>query len=245
MKRKTNLLKFSLVALFLLISSAAWSATYYVCAGSTLSLNPGSPVTGITYMWDVKQTASGPSIQDYPRAGAPTTLPGPGTYIVYLISSQTTPSSTICPPDVVENTFIVLPPITLVLDNPTNATYCGAHSITASSVVAVAPTLTLPSNTGSDLVYEYSYSVSIVKGGNTTVVDGATIGTINQTTGAYTLTATDPGTYTITGSVKYKQAPTFTGTLLGTTGCPATSTTTKVVEVLAAPTAPVITISAN
>lgn len=244
MKRKTNLLKFSLVALFLFISSTAWSATYYVCAGATLSLNPGTPTAGITYKWDVKPSAGGASIEDYPRAAAPTSLPA-GSYTIYLISSQTTPSGTICPPDVVENTFIVLPAITMVLDAPTHAQYCGKSSTIVSSDIAVLPVLTLPGTTGTDLIYEYSYSVSALVGGTTTVVDGATIGTINQTNGTYTLNTTVPGVYTITGKVKYKQAPGFTNALLGTTGCPATSTTTKVVEVLAAPAAPVITISAN
>ncbi|MBE9600156.1 hypothetical protein [Pedobacter sp. MC2016-24] len=242
MKTKITFLKASLVALFLFVSSTAWSATYYTCSGATLSLTT-PVVTGITYTWDVKPAAGGASITGFPSATAPTTLPASGSYTVYLSSAQTVPGSGICPADVVENTFIVLPSLSIALVDPTHPSYCAANTTVVSSDITVTGPV-LPSTSGSDLVLDYTYSVSAVTSSGTNVVDGTTVGTIDQATGKFTLTTLIPGVYTVTGKVKYKAAASPTNTLLGT-GCEATSAVTKVITVIEKPTAPIITISAS
>ncbi|WP_379085243.1 hypothetical protein [Pedobacter sp. UC225_65] len=237
METKSTLLKSSLLALLLFISSTAFSATYYVCAGATLNLS-APVVAGTSYMWDVKQ--GGTSISGYPSATAPTSLPSTGTYQIILLTTLADPL--LCAPNNVVNDFIVLPALTLTIATPTNPSYCGSSATVNTSVIT--PTLgAFPTGAPytTDLEAEYSYSV--VKDGGT-AVNGTTVGTINATTGAFTLTATAAGTYVITGTVKYKQKTGFTGTLLGTTGCPTTSTS-QTVTVTGAPAAPVITISAS
>ncbi len=237
METKTTFLKSGLLALLLLLSSTAFSATYYVCTGATLNLS--APVVGgTTYLWDVKQ--GGTSIPGYPSATAPTSLPSVGTYQVILITTLADPL--LCAPNNVINDFIVLPALTITLAAPSNPSYCGTSSTVNTSVIT--PTLgAFPTGAPytTDLEAEYSYSV--VKDGGAPV-NGTTVGTINATTGVFTLTATAAGTYVITGTVKYKQKVGFTGTLLGTTGCP-TSSTTQTVTVTGAPAQPVITISAS
>lgn len=237
METKTTFLKASLVALFLLISGTAFSATYYVCSGATLSLTPAAPATSITYSWDVKQ--GGTSISGYPRAGVPTSLPTTaGTYQVILISTSSDPN--VCAPDAVTNDFIVLPGLGLTIAAPSRSSYCGSATNNSSDIT---PTPTgFPSGTpySTDLELEYSYSV--VKDGGS-AVNGTTVGTIDAN-GKFTLTTTVAGTYVITGTIKYKQKTGFTGTLLGTTGCPASSST-QTITVTASPSQPTITISAS
>lgn len=238
METKTTLLKSSLLALLLFISSTAFSATYYVCSGATLNLS-APVVAGTSYMWDVKQ--GGTSISGYPSATAPTSLPTTaGTYQIILITTLADPL--LCAPNNVVNDFIVLPALTITLAAPTNPSYCGSSATVNTSVIT--PTIgAFPTGAPytTDLEAEYSYSV--VKDGGA-AVNGTTVGTINATTGVFTLTTTVAGTYVITGTVKYKQKVGFTGTLLSASGCPTVSTTQTIV-VTAAPAAPVITISAS
>ncbi len=238
MKKRTTLLKLSLIALFSIISNVAFSATYYVCQGSTLNLAPAA-MTDITYSWDVKQ--GGTSLPGYPRAAVPTTLPAAGTYEVILISSTTNPN--ICAPDVVSNDFIVLPTLSITLDAPTNPTYCGVSTGIKSSLVGQT-TVGFPAGVPYDTDIEAEYSYSVVKDSEP-AADGLGFGTIDAT-GKYTLTTTTPGVYKITGTVKYKQKTGATGTLLSASGCPASSTTSvQTITVTDKPAQPVITISAN
>lgn len=238
METKTTFLKSGLLALLLFLSSTAFSATYYVCIGSTLNLSV-PVVGGTTYLWDVKQ--GGTSLPGYPSATAPSSLPSaPGTYQVILLTTLADPL--LCAPNNVINDFVVLPALTLTIGAPSNTSYCGSSPTVNTSVIT--PTLgAFPTGAPftTDLEPEYSYSV--VKDGGAPV-NGTTVGTINATTGIFTLTTTATGTYVITGTVKYKQKTGFTGTLLGTTGCP-TSSTTQTVTVTGAPAQPIITISAS
>lgn len=241
MKTKTTLLKVSLLALFLFISTNAWSAIYYTCNGSSLNLSVPA-ITGINYMWDVKDLDGTTSLSGYPRAGVPTSLPTvAGNYKVFLSSTQADPNSGICAPDVVENTIIVLPSLSMVLNAPTHASYCAANSTVSSSDITLTNAITLPSGSTADLELEYTYSVN----NGTATVDGSTIGSIDPLTGKFTLNTVVAGTYIITGTVKYKQKTGFTNALLGTTGCVTTSTTAQTITVTPKPTAPVITITAS
>lgn len=236
----TTLKKIMLMALLTLITSTAFSATYYVCAGATLNFTPQT-IANISYTWDV---AGGGFNTITPVAGvySITASSTPGTYTITMRSTSSNPA--ICAPADVVNDFIVLPPLTFNLATaPTNAQYCTSAGANANSVITPTfggfPTSTPYTN---DLEPEYSYSV--VKDG-APAVNGNTIGTINATTGAYTLTTTALGTYVITGSVRYKQKAGFTNALISTTGCLVTGTTTQTVEVIAAPSQPTISITAN
>lgn len=238
MKTRFTFFRAIFLATFLMLSSAAFADTFYVCIGATLSLNPAA-TTGVTYSWDVKDTDGTTSLAGYPRAAAPTSLPSTaGTYKVLLISTPV--SSTDCAPDVVEHNFIVLPALTLTLSAPSNPSYCET-SATPSSLITQS-TSTVPTGTGSDLEIEYSYMVA--KDGGT-AVDGTTggLGSIDAS-GKYTLSTTTPGVYVVTGTVKYKQKTGFTNALLNASGCPTTSTT-QTITVTAKPAKPTITISAN
>lgn len=237
METKSTLLKSSLLALLLFISTSAFSATYYVCVGATLNLSTPA-VGGTTYMWDVKQ--GGISLGGYPSATAPTSLPAVGTYQVILLTTLADPL--LCAPNNVVNDFIVLPALTLTIAAPTNPSYCGSSSTVNTSVIT--PTLgAFPTGAPYTTDLDADYTYSVVKDGGAPV-NGTTVGTINATTGVFTLTTTVAGTYVITGTVKYKQKVGFAGTLLGTSGCPTTSTS-QTVTVTGAPAAPVITISAS
>ncbi|SFH35004.1 hypothetical protein [Pedobacter insulae] len=255
METKTTFLKSSLLALFLLISTTVtvFADTYYVCSGAALTLTDPPVDANLTYTWDVKlNNVSVP----YPGSpGKPTSMPAAAGIYTVTLTSNLTPAGTlagVCAPETGEYNVIVLPPLALTIDAPTKPSYCGvsANSESVVSLTGTAPSL--PTNVvgppaapySSDLELEYSYSVVKTVGAVVSpAVDGATIGTINQTTGAYTLTTDAVGSYAITGTVKYKQKAGFANTLLGTTGCPATSGTQTVV-VTAAPAAPTITITA-
>lgn len=239
MKTKINFLKLSFAALLLFVSGSAFSATYYMCTGASLNMTPDAAPAGTHYLWDVQQ--GGVSIAGYPSTTKPTTLGTAGSYTVILntVLDDVT-SAGICPPDFVTNTVIVLPALTITLGTPSNPIYCAANNAIKSSDISQTTTGFLPAYS-SDLDAEVTYSV--VKDSDAPV-DGATLGTIDATTGKYTLTTIIPGVYKITATVKYKQKAGATGTLLGTTGCPATSTT-QTVTVSPKPTSPAITFSAS
>jgi hypothetical protein len=242
MKTTFTLLKATLIALLVLTSSAAMSATYYACTGSTLALTvPG--ITGIKYSWDVKDSG-GQSISGFPRAAAPTAIAIAGSYKVILISEQETPADGICAPDAVETDVVILPALGIDLAAPTNPIYCESNSTISSSVLT--PTTTgFPTGTYTDLEAEYTYTVS--KDGataidGTTVVGGAAaLGTVDAS-GVYTLTTKIPGTYVITGHVKYKKTGNGANVLLAT--CEAASST-KQVKVTPTPAKPTVTIAAS
>lgn len=238
----TTLKKMMLIACFTLISSAAFSATYYVCAGSALSFKP-QVITDISYTWSVGGAAFSAITPDGSGVYSITASNTPGTYQIIMRSTSANPA--ICAPADVTNDFIVLPALTISLATaPSNAIYCAtAGAANAKSVVT--PTAggfpnSAPYN--ADLEAEYTYSV--VKGTDP-AVNGNTVGTIDATTGAFTLTTTALGTYVITGTIKYKQKAGFTNTLLSTGGCPVTSVTTQSVQVIAAPAQPTVLITAN
>jgi hypothetical protein len=239
MKTNSTLFKVTLVALFTLITSSAMSATYYACAGATLSLNATLP-TGTTAKWDIKKDGTQFGT---PGPTAPTSFTDPGTYTITLVS-ETSAASGLCPSDPETNTIIILPALALNLAAPSAPAYCAANGIANSDIVASGASL--PSTSGTDLVLEYTYSVDATINGVTTTVAGASIGTIDQATGKYTLTTLVPGSYAIKGTVKYKQATgNTTNNLLGTTGCPATSTDVRTVVVTPVPTKPTIVITAS
>ncbi|RZK75779.1 MAG: hypothetical protein EOO92_15640 [Pedobacter sp.] len=241
MKTTFTLLKATFIALLVLTSSTAMSATYYACTGSTLALTvPG--ITGIKYSWDVKDNL-GNSIAGYPSATAPTAIATAGNYKIMLISEQITPADGICAPDAVETDVVILPALAIDLAAPTNPTYCESNSTISSSVLT--PTTTGFPTTYTDLAPEYTYMV--VKD-NGTPIDGTTangnaaaLGTVDAN-GVYTLTTKIPGIYVITGRVKYKKIGTGDNVLLAT--CEAASST-KQVTVTATPAKPVVTIAAS
>ena len=233
MNAKITTLKASLIALFLFASSAAWSATYYTCIGTALNLTAGTPATGTTYLWDVRQ--GGTSISGYPSATAPTSFPTAGSYDIILVNTTTAETGS-CKSDPVENTVVVLPALALSLGTPTLPAYCASATTPSSDV---ASTMTgFPATYSTDLEAEYAYSVS--KDG-AAGVNGTTVGTIDAATGKYTLTTTTPGVYVITGTVKYKAK---TGVSLLGTGCPSPVSNTETITVTAKPAAPTITITA-
>jgi len=236
MKTKITFLKMSLLlASFLIVSTSAMAATFYTCSGTTLNLGVTNLPAGTSALWDVKK--DGAQFAGYPSATAPTSFTDPGSYEVILVS-QTDAASGQCSSDPVSNTIIILPPLAFSLNAPSNPVYCEANGTVNSSEINQTGA-TLPAVSGSDLILEYSYSVN----NGTTTVNGTDVGTIDQATGKFTLTTTTPGTYTITGKVKYKQAATFTNALLGT-GCEVTATTTQTVTVTAKPGQPTVTITA-
>jgi hypothetical protein len=241
MKTNFTILKATFIALFFLTSSTAMSATYYACVGSNLTLSAPA-ITGINYSWDVKNE-QGTSIAGYPSATAPTTIPTAGKYTVMLISAQAVPASGICAPDAVETDVVILPALTIVLADPTNPAYCASNSTISSS--NLTPTTTGFPSTYADLQAEYTYTVS--KDG-ATAIDGATavggvdaLGTIDAN-GIYTLTTKIPGTYVITGRVKYKKIGTGDNVLLAT--CESASGTKQVI-VTPTPAKPIVTIAAS
>jgi hypothetical protein len=233
MKTNVTTLKFSLIALFVLISSSAWSATFYSCINTPLTLSGGTPPAGATFSWDVKK--DGVQFAGYPNATAPTAFAEAGSYEV-ILNTTTAVETGACPADPVSNTIIVLPPLTLAIGTPSVPAYCEANGAVTSSVIAATTTGVLPA-ASPDLGLTYTYSVS--KDG-AAGVDGATLGTIDAATGAYTLNTVAPGVYVITGTVKYSQLG--TNTLLGT-GCPVSSTT-QTVTVTPKPVTPTVTIAA-
>ncbi|RZK57512.1 MAG: hypothetical protein EOO91_09990 [Pedobacter sp.] len=240
MKTTIKFLKAILVVVLLFISSTTFADTFYVCNGATLSLAPAA-TPNVTYSWDVKDLDGTTSLLGYPRAAAPTSLPTtPGTYKVILISTPNAP--TVCAPDNVENSFVVLPTLSITLGAPSNASYCETSSTNTSLITQ--STSAVPAGSTSDLEIIYSYMVA--KDGGT-AVDGTTggLGSIDGT-GKYTLSTLVPGSYVITGSVRYAQKTGFTNTFLNSsgTGCAATSGT-QTVTVTAKPLKPVITIGAN
>lgn len=261
METKTTLLKSSLLALFLLISSTVtvFASTYYVCSGAALTLSDPPVNTNLVYTWDVK--LNNVSVPTYPGSpGKPTAMPtAAGIYVVTLTSTLSpTADPEICAPDVSINTVIVLPPLTITTAGPTVSSYCGTATASSSVIALTSALATLPTNVvgppaapySTDLELEYSYSVVKTVGAVVSAaVDGVLsgLGTINATTKAFTLTTNDVGSYAITATVKYKQntatlPANIVGTLLGASGCAATSTQTVVVT--AAPAAPTITITA-
>jgi hypothetical protein len=233
--------------------------TYYVCSNAALTLTDPPVNANLTYTWDVKLNNVSVAYPGSP--GKPTSMPAAaGIYTVTLTSTVTDPvaNPTICAPDVALHTVIVLPPLSLTTVAPTVTSYCGTAA-TSSSVIGLSGTLpSLPTDVvgppaapySADLELEYSYSVVKTVGAVVSAaVDGVTsgLGTMDATTKAFTLTTNDVGSYAITATVKYKQNTTtlpanIIGTLLGTSGCAATSTQTVVVT--AAPNAPTITITA-
>ncbi|MEJ2901260.1 hypothetical protein [Pedobacter panaciterrae] len=236
MKTKITFLKMSfLLASFLITSTSAMAATFYTCSGTTLNLGVTNLPAGTSALWDVKK--DGTQFAGYPSATAPTSFTDPGSYEVILVS-QTDAASGQCSSDPVSNTIIILPPLAFSLNAPSVPAYCQSNNTVNSSDITQTGAALSPVS-GSDLVLEYTYSVN----NGTTTVDGSTVGTIDQATGKFTLTTTTPGVYVITGKVKYKQATTFTNTLLGT-GCEVTATTTQTVTVTQTPGQPTVTITA-
>jgi hypothetical protein len=239
---RTNSTKFKIMLIVLMtsISSTAMSATYFACAGAPLTLTATVP-QGTTANWDIKKDG----IQfGTPGPTAPTSFADPGTYEVILVS-ETSAASGLCPSEPETNTIIILPPLALTLTAPTNAAYCAANGNANSSDIVVTGAI-LPTTAVNNLELEYSYSVELTVGGTTTTVVSTTVGTVDQATGKFTLTTVNPGTYVITGSVKYKQLATnTTSPLLGTTGCVATSIAKQTITVTPAPAKPTITIAAS
>lgn len=228
-----------LMVIFFVTAQFASAATYYICNGSTLSFSTPTPITNVTYSWDVKDVDGTTSLAGYPRAAAPTSLPTtPGTYKIIL--SATADVATVCAPDAVENSFVVLPTLSITIGAPSSSTYCETAATKTSTVTQ--STSTVPGGATNDLEIEYTYMVS--KDGGA-AVDGTTgsLGSIDGA-GKYTLSTVAPGSYVITGYVKYKQKTGFTGTLLNSSGCVANSGT-QTVTVTAKPVSPTITVSAN
>lgn len=241
-----TLKKIALVALFTLISATAFAAPYYVCQGSTVYLKPSvAAANPISYTWiidggspqTISPDGSGKYAIPIPNAAGPHTV----------VMRSTSSDNAICAPADEQTDFLALPPLAFDLSTaPSNAAYCTSAGVNAKSVITPSAVTGFPAGTpySDDLEKEYSYSV--VKTSNGSTVDGLTVGTIDQTTGAFTLTTTAIDTYTITGTVKYKQktSPTNPGSLIGA-GCPTVATTTRVVNVIAAPAQPTISVSAN
>ncbi|HKG08285.1 MAG TPA: PKD domain-containing protein [Pedobacter sp.] len=238
MKTKTTFLKAGLVALFLFIANIASAATFYTCISTPLTLSAGTAPAGITYSWDVRQ--GGTSISGYPSATPPAAFPTAGSYEVVLTASSDAASGS-CPSDPVSNTIIVMAPLVLTLDAPSVAAYCAANGTVNSSDVGAPVTGTeTAAITGNFLALSYTYSV--VKDGGAPV-NGTTVGTI-AADGTFTLNTTTPGSYVITGTVKYIQGSNNANLLLGT-GCQVTSTNTRTVVVTAQPGTPTVTIIAT
>jgi len=237
MKIKSTVLKTGLVALFVLLANAAMSATVYVCTGAAFSLGVTNLPAGTTALWDVRQ--GGTSIAGYPSATAPTSFATAGSYEVILVSI-TDATSGACTSDPVSNTVNALPPLALTLGTPTNPAYCEGSGTAQDSEISAADAA-VPAAYATDLGLTYTYSVN----NGSTTVDGATVGTVNATTGAFTLTTKTPGTYVITGTVQYNQLATNTTNNLLGNGCPFTSTTTRTVTVTPKPGQPTVTIAAN
>lgn len=241
METKTNFFKFSLIALFLFISSTTFSATYYVCSNGTVNLTPDAPGATITYTWDVKNSG-GTSIATYPKTITPTagvyaiTMPAAttaDTYTILLVSTSS--DNSICAPDVATNTVIVLPPLTVGITAPNNPAYCTTATSHSSFVTASPGTLPSGGTIAADLETDFSYTLT---------KDGATVtpgdyGTIVGN--VYTLTTTTAGVYVISATIKYKQKAPTNLLLSSTGGCPTTATQT--ITVTATPAAPSITVS--
>jgi hypothetical protein len=252
MKTKITFLKLSLAASFLSLSNLAIAsesktaiapvATYYTCINTPLTLTAGLPAS-TTALWDVKKDGATASYADYPKTAAPTSFTEAGSYEIILVS-QTNAASGTCSSDPISSTVIVLPPLALNLAMPTNPAYCEGVGAAANSVIT-ASGATLATGLATDLGLEYSYSVSngTTTYGGTDVVGAGVLGSIDAS-GNYTLLTKIPGTYVITGTVKYTQLSTNTSNHLLGTGCPFVSTTTRSVTVTAKPGAPTITIVA-
>lgn len=243
MKITSTIIKVSLTALFSFVSSVAMSATYYVCTGATIALGANNLPAGTTALWDLRQ--SGSSLSGYPSATAPTTFATAGVYEVILVS-VTGAATGACASDPVSHTVNVLPALSLTLGTPNNDAYCEGTG-TATSSEMTPSGVTIPTDYAADLGFTYTYSVT--SGANTyngtDDLNGSPLGSIDPLTGKYTLSTKVPGTYVITGSVKYVQLSGATGTLLGD-GCPATASgTIRTVTVTPKPAQPTITISAN
>jgi hypothetical protein len=244
METKTTLLKSSLLALFLMfISSTAFSATYFVCAGP-LTLTAPAPTGGVTQLWDVK--VGGISITGYPSATAPTGLVvTAGTTYSVTLTSTPPANSIVCAPATASDDYIALPPLTLTIGAPTNGgTYCGASTSPSSAITPASTGLPTGGSYDTELTVEYTYS--IVKDGavgSPTVITSATVGGIGSidVNGVFTLTTTTPGSYEVTGTVKYKNKGAFTS-LASPSKCPTTAVATRTIVVTAAPIAPVITV---
>ena len=237
MKTNSTFFKLTLMALLTLFTSSAMSATYYACAGATLNLAATLPV-GTTANWDIKKDG-----QQFGTPGptAPTSFAAPGTYEVILVS-KTSEATGLCASDPETNTIIILPPLALNLAAPTLAAYCAANGVANSDIAASGAALATALSP--DLELEYTYSVAATINGTTSTVTGASVGTIDQTTGKYTLTTLVPGSYVISGSVKYKQlASNTTNNLLGT-GCPVAAPDSRTVVVTPVPAKPTIVITA-
>ena len=236
-----NLKKIMLVVLLTSISSFTYAQTFYVCTGATLALIPTNAPVGTHYIWDVRQANN--SISGYPSTTAPVTLPAVGSYDIILNTVLDDLSNTsICPPDAATYRLIVLPNLSIALNVPSQATYCTTSNAPSSDITQT--TTGFPAAYTADLEKEYRYTV--IKDGNAPV-NGATLGTIDATTGKYTLTTANPGTYVVTGYVKYKQISTAIGTLLNpTSGCEANSSnTTQTITITSKAAKPTISFSAN
>ncbi len=236
METKINLLKTTLLAVLLLITSTAFAETYYMCSGGTFTMAPATAApTGMVYRYDVNKDGTTVSTD---LTTPPTTFSGEGNYEVITKTVIFPANPALCAPASTTTNFIVLPPLTLTISSPSNPSYCGTAT-TPSSVITPS-TLPVATPNTTDLGYEYSYTVNGVA-----AVNGDGIGTMSAT-GVYTLTTTTPGTYVIVGSVKYKYLPTVTALLpnrlLGTTGC-LVSSTSRTVTVTAVPSAPTISIT--
>ncbi|MDQ8052304.1 MAG: hypothetical protein REI78_04730 [Pedobacter sp.] len=241
MDTKVNILTSALLTILLMSSISLHADTFYVCTGATLNLSPSAAPANTHYVWDIKQGAS--SITGYPSATAPTSLPSAGTYELILTTVLDDPANTsICPPDPTNHTLIVLPALSIALNAPSTSSYCATSGVPSATVAQT--TTGFPSGYGSDLEREFRYTV--VKDADTPV-DGATLGTVDQATGTYTLNTTTAATYKITGYVKYKQKAGATGTLLNpSNGCEANSSATQqTVTVTVKPAKPTLTITAN
>ncbi|HMI02788.1 MAG TPA: hypothetical protein VK541_09920 [Pedobacter sp.] len=238
MKTKITFLKVSLVALFLFISNAAWSATYYTCINTGLNLT-ATAAPGTTLLWDVHKDGAVGSVSGYPSATAPASFADAGSYVVTLVNRTDAASGT-CPSDPIDNTIIVMPALAFGLGTPSLAVYCAANTTTNTSTAAATVTNTqADAITANFLALNFTYTATK----DNVAVPIAQVGTV-ATDGTFTFNTIIPGTYIITGSVKYVQGTVTTNPLLGN-GCPVSASSTQQVIVTDKPAQPtIITITA-
>ena len=237
METKTTLLKTGLLALFLFLTNAAFALTY-VCKNATFSITPTAAPAGMVYRYDVIKDGNTTTPFATNLTTAPTSFAAGGSYqiTVRTIVDPATPNPSLCPPPDASTTIVVLDPsITLA---STTSSYCLSAS-TKESTITPTTGGWLPAY-GADLKLVYTYTVSHSTTGN--IADITTVGEFTASTGVYKLTTTTPGTYTITAKVKYEHllVANTPNPLLGT-GCE-TPTTTTVITVTTAPSAPTITV---
>jgi hypothetical protein len=235
MKTRKPLLKLCLFAMLLLASNTAWSAIYYTCINTALTLGVSNLPGSTAALWDIKKNGATTSYTGYPSNTAPTKFTEVGSFEVILVS-QTDAASGGCTSDPVSNTIIVLPDLATSI-TASNAAYCKDAGDKSSSVIT--PT-GFPAVTAypADIALDYSYTVTVA---GAPVTDA---GTMDAVTGVFTMDKKVVGDYVIIGKVKYKQTATNTTNLLLGTGCTAESASITI-KVTPKPGAPTITISAT